>query len=366
MEALLKTCGEVQASGPKWCFASDNTGGMHEDVMRSITLTNALPAAAPYGEDAVTFAASKLVRETLGYAEDDHVKFVTTGTGGNVLALSLLCQRTVHSIIAARSAHVYTHTAGVAEKIISSKIIPIQADKITTTLLESTVAHHNLMPQVFTTPKAMTLTLLTEKGEVYSLKELEELYTVAKKHNIYVHIDGARLSNACVVLAEREGITALEVARKVAEYSDALTFGGAKNGLGTSEAVIIKRHVEENENLIFATAKQANVIVSKARFVSCQFLAFFSGSLWVRNATIANNAAQTLYSVLKKHNAEVPSPPVANMMVVRVTKAIFDHVTKFYAVYGVPDGDHMNVRVVTSFESTEDDCKRFAELMSGL
>ncbi|MBV5342741.1 threonine aldolase, partial [bacterium] len=72
-----------------------------------------------------------------------------------------------------------------------------------------------------------------ELGTVYTVEELTALCKFAHQNDMYVHLDGARISNA---------IAALGVSAKAATIDcgvDIMSFGGTKNGLMIGEAVLI-------------------------------------------------------------------------------------------------------------------------------
>ena len=98
---------------------------------------------------------------------------------------------------------------------------------------------------------------------------------MAHQHNMYVHMDGARIANAAAYL----NCTLKELT--VDCGIDILSFGGTKNGLMIGEAVVIL-----NPEL-FANAefirKQSAQLSSKMRFMSCQCIPYLSGKIWLEN-----------------------------------------------------------------------------------
>eukprot|EP01061_Rhynchopus_euleeides_P008150 TRINITY_DN17187_c0_g2_i1.p1 TRINITY_DN17187_c0_g2~~TRINITY_DN17187_c0_g2_i1.p1 ORF type:complete len:352 (+),score=140.09 TRINITY_DN17187_c0_g2_i1:152-1057(+) len=299
----------------------------------------------------------------MGLDERDTVSFVTCGTAGNILGLKVGTSHPVHSLVAAQSAHVTCNTAGAVERMLGCKTHLTPAEKVTPEALDSIASTCSESPEFYTIPRAVTLTLATELGEVYSVEELQALREVAEQHNMLVHIDGARLSNACVALAG-EGVPE-EMLRRVVALADVVTFGGAKNGLGTAEAVVVKRSAVENPNVVRAASKQMGMVVSKARFVSSQFIAFFSEGLWVRNARHANAMARALQARLSGI-PEIDAPlPVTNQLFVTMPEGRFAQLGARYHVYpwSFPGEGLVTCRFVTSWSTTEEEIDGVAQLM---
>ena len=78
----------------------------------------------------------------------------------------------------------------------------------------------------------ISITQATERGTIYSINEIQEISTIAKEFDLFLHMDGARFANALQAL----GCSAAEMTWK--SGVDAITFGGTKNGLMAVEAVI--------------------------------------------------------------------------------------------------------------------------------
>src|SRR5690606_22548373 len=81
-------------------------------------------------------------------------------------------------------------------------------------------------------PEVVCITQSTELGTVYSVPEIEDIGGMCKKHNLRLHMDGARFANAVASL----GLAPKEITWKVGV--DVLSFGGSKNGLPLGEAVV--------------------------------------------------------------------------------------------------------------------------------
>lgn len=76
--------------------------------------------------------------------------------------------------------------------------VPTFDGKLTTGLLQNHM--HGFGEQHHSQPKMISLTQCTELGTVYTPAELKEICDYAHAHRMYVHMDGARLSNAVAYL----------------------------------------------------------------------------------------------------------------------------------------------------------------------
>jgi len=135
-------------------------------------------------------------------------------------------------------------------------------------------------------PKVISITQPTEVGKLYTLKEIEDLVEFAHDRDLLVHLDGARLANACAALdcSFFDMTTALDV--------DFISFGGTKNGCLMGEAVIFL-NPDIGQGFPYLR-KQAMQLVSKMRFVSAQLEAYLKDDLWLTNAKHANAMAKRL------------------------------------------------------------------------
>lgn len=251
----------------KKTFASDNYSGVHPDIMRALLQANEGHAAS-YGADEYTSAAIEKFRKLFG--SDTEVFFVYNGTGANVMGLQLLT-RSFHSILCAELAHINVDESTAPEKFLGCRLISVPAPdgKMTAEAIEEKInrvgdQHH---PQA----RAISLSQSTEYGTVYSIAELKHISAVAKKHNLFFHMDGSRISNAAVSL-DKEFVS---FTRDVGV--DVLSFGGTKNGMMFGEAVLIFNPNMAKEMQFIR--KQGMQLHSKMRFMGAQFSALLSNEL---------------------------------------------------------------------------------------
>ena len=267
----------------KLCFASDNYAGVHPAVLEKLAWANQIKNQPAYGADWFTEQMMKHFYRELG--DDCGVYPVFNGTGANILALRSALQ-SFQSIFCSDVAHLHEDECGAPEKHIGSKlvIVPTRDGKLTVPALEDSL--QRIGDQHHTQAKMISISQPTELGTVYSIEEIRALSLFAKKHELYFHMDGARIANAAVSLNVR-----FKEFTKDAGV-DLLSFGGTKNGLMGAEAVVVFRQ-ELLESLPYLR-KQLMQLSSKMRFVSAQFLAFFENDLWKKCASHSNEMAEKL------------------------------------------------------------------------
>ena len=335
-------------------FASDNNSGIHPEILAALIKANEGHAVG-YGEDPITKRAEQKFKDHFG--SNAAVYIVFNGTGANVLGLSQLT-RSFQAVLCSDTAHLGLDECGAPEKFAGIKVIliPTSDGKLTPqaiapSLIGSGVQHHSQ-------PKVISITQTTELGTVYTAEEIKALSTFAKSHNLYLHMDGARISNAAVSLGlEFRDFT-------VGCGVDVLSFGGTKNGMMGGEAVIIFNPALAQDFKF--VRKQGMQLASKMRFISAQFEALLSNRLWWRLANHANEMAALLaHEVSQIPGVELCRPPEANGVFARIPTQITQELQKQFYFY-VWNEAHNQVRWMTSFDTTSDDIARFTSTLRAL
>jgi threonine aldolase len=335
-------------------FASDNNAGVHPDILKAISDANKGHAIA-YGDDPITEQARQKFKELFG--PQASVYFVFLGTAANVLSLKALTD-SFHAIICADTAHINTDECSAPEKFTGCKLITIPSPngKIT---VEAVQKHlHGFDFEHHAQPKVISITQATELGTVYTTEEIKALADLAHQHDMYLHVDGARIANAAVSL----GISFKEMITDTGV--DVLSFGGTKNGLMFGEAIVfLKEGLEQNFKYY---RKQAMQLASKMRFVSAQFLAYLDNEIWKHNATHANRMAQLLYKELSGNKEiEITQKVQANGVFAIIPKSIIPELKKEFFFYEW-DESRSEVRWMTSWDTQEGDIKSFVTLIRKL
>jgi threonine aldolase len=295
-------------------FASDNYAGICPEAWAALAEANQHHARS-YGDDAWTARAADLIRDV--FETNCEVFFVFNGTAANSLVLASLCQ-SYHSILCSELAHVETDECGAPEFFSNGTkvlLLPTEDGKVNPSGIERLVKKRTDIH--YPKPRAVSVTQATEVGTVYTPEEIRAIGRMAKKHDLNVHMDGARFANAVATL----GVAPREITWQAGV--DALCFGGAKNGTHLGEAVVFF-----NKKLAFEfdyRCKQAGQLCSKMRFISAPWVGMLKDGVWLRHAAHANAMAARLEAGLKElPGVRVLFPRQANAVFVEFPKSVTD------------------------------------------
>jgi len=335
-------------------FASDNNSGIHPQILNAIEAAN-IGHSIGYGDDQWTQEAITLFKKEFG--DETEVLMVLTGTGANILGIQSSAL-SFHSVLCADTAHIQTDECGAPEKFTGSKLIPVATPngKLTPERLKKHL--HGFGFEHHSQPGLISITQVTELGTVYSVDEIRELAEIAHAHGMYLHMDGARISNAAVSLG-----LPFKTFTKDAGV-DILSFGGTKNGMMIGEAVLFfNRALSENSRFY---RKQAAQLFSKMRFVGAQFVPYLRDEIWKTNATHSNKMAKLLESEIRTiKGIEITQLVEGNGVFALVPKTIIPKLQEEYFFY-IWDESRGEVRWMTAFDTTEEDILNFAKLVRKL
>jgi len=296
-------------------FASDNTAGVCPEALAAIQAANASRAPS-YGGDAHTAEAQRRFAEI--FERECEVFFVFNGTAANALVLAALCQRH-HATLCHAMSHIDTDECGAPEFFTGgAKLLPIAAPhaKLRPSDLEPVMhrGHDVHFPKI----RALSLTQSTELGTLYTPDELRALGGFARAHGLAVQMDGARFANAAAAARER-GLSPADLTWRAGV--DVLCFGGTKNGLLTTEAVVFFNRELARE---FAyRVKQSGQLASKMRFASAQWSAVLRDGAWLRHAAHANAQAKKLAAGLRELGFTLVEPAEVNGVFVELPPRVF-------------------------------------------
>jgi threonine aldolase len=216
-------------------------------------------------------------------------------------------------------------------------------------LINFGVCHHSQ-------PKAVYISQVSELGTIYTIDEVKAIADLIHQYGMYLHMDGARLANACVSV----GCSMKEMT--VDAGVDILSFGGTKNGMMMGEAVISFRP-ELTENLQFIR-KQSAQLASKLRYLSCQYIPYIEKGIWKENAKAANDKAVRLAEILKKYpQIKFTQKVESNQLFFIMPARWIEELRKDYYFYMWNEAIG-EARLVTSWDTTDEDILRFEKTLS--
>ena len=235
-------------------------------------------------------------------------------------------------MICSAAAHVETDECGAPEFFSNgSKLLVAPSDdgKLTPDAVRGLATSRSDIH--FPKPRVVTITQPTETGQVYTIEEVRALSAVCRELGLKLHMDGARFAHACAALdCEPADIT-------WRAGVDVLCFGGTKNGLAVSEAVIFFDTVLAED--FDYRCKQAGQLASKMRYLSAPWLGLLEGGAWLANARHAKRCARRLADAVAALDEIEPIFPVeANAVFLSAPEAVLDGLRergwRFYTFIG--------------------------------
>lgn len=303
-----------------------------------------------YGYDSHTERAIELINQRLG--ANRPVFFVQGGTAANALSISF-CLRPHEAVIAADSGHIVNDEVGAIEanghRVIT---IPTEDGKLRADQLEKKLASfgdfHNVLPGMVYVSNS------TETGMVYTKKELEDIFQVAKKHGVYLYIDGARMgaglaSGACDI--------------KFEDYKDLchiFSIGGTKNGAMFGEALVFNDwdlSIEFNYYM-----KQQSSLMAKGFLLGAQFEALFTDDLFFKIGQKAQEKALLLGEKLRDMGAPFAQEPVSNQIFLTVPVEKLEAIERNndFDIFAQDDKEAL-IRFVTTYETRDEEIESLVE-----
>jgi len=180
------------------------------DEMRE-AMAKAIVGDDVYGDDPTVCLLEKKAAE---YAGKEAALFVPSGTMGNQLAVMTHTKRG-NEIIAEENCHIIQHEVGAVAILSSAMVRTIRGEKgvmnpqdVLKAIRDNDI--HYPVTGLICMENALS------NGTVVPLEVMKEIYTIARNHNIPVHLDGARLFNAAAYL----GVDAAQIT----QYTDSVMF----------------------------------------------------------------------------------------------------------------------------------------------
>lgn len=267
-------------------FNNDYNHGAFESVLKELAATNGTSYAG-YGEDEWCAKAESAIKKLVSN-EDALIKFVPGATQANLVVISAALSP-VQSVIAADTGHINCHEAASIENT-GHKILelPNTDGKIDARQIAACAAayYDGGTPEYLTEPKMVYLSFPTEKGTLYSKRELREISEVCKRYGMYLFVDGARMGYG--LGSERNDLTL----RDFAELCDVFYIGGTKCGALFGEALVI---TEASLKYRFkAHMKQNGAVLAKGWLMGLQFAVMLQNGEYFERTKRADELAMQI------------------------------------------------------------------------
>lgn len=174
---------------------------------------NAIVGDDVYGDDPTMVELEKYAARLVG---KEAALFVPSGTFGNQLSLFTHCKRG-NEVILGDDCHIVMHEVGAASVIAGVQLRTLLSNKgeIDPTEVEKRIRKED-EDLHYPGTGLICVENAHSNGRVISLENMKEIYSVAQRNNVPVHLDGARLFNAATYLEVEPS--------EITQYCDSVMF----------------------------------------------------------------------------------------------------------------------------------------------
>ncbi|KPU45637.1 Low specificity L-threonine aldolase [Oxobacter pfennigii] len=326
-----------------YSFRNDYSEGAHPRILEALVNTNLIQTEG-YGEDIYTLEAIENIKNHIG-SDDVQIHLISGGTQVNLIAISAFL-RPHEAAITASSGHIAVHETGAIEAT-GHKVITVDVSdgKLNPSHIKSVLDVHT--DEHMVKPKLVYISNSTEVGTIYSKKELYELSTFCRDHNLILFMDGARLGSA---LCSYENDLKLN---DIKALVDAFYIGGTKNGALLGEVlVIVNSDLKEDFRYHI---KQKGALLAKGRLLGIQFKELFKDDLFFSLAKHANSMADILRGGIEKAGFTFLTCSPSNQLFPVLPDCLIKELEKKYAfnTWAKIDDNTTAIRLVTSWATEE-------------
>ena len=338
-------------------FNNDYNHGAFASILKELGATNSTSYAG-YGEDEWCDKAETIIKKLVD-DDDALIKFIPGATQANYVVIAAALS-SVQSVIAADTGHINCHEAASIENT-GHKILelPNTDGKITAQQIAACAkAYYDQdEPEYLTEPKMVYLSFPTEKGTLYSKKEIKEIHDVCTKYGMYLFVDGARMGYG--LGSEKNDLTL----KDFAELTDVFYIGGTKAGLLCGEAVVFTGKCMPKHFL--TRVKQHGALLAKGRLLGVQFDALFTDDLYLAIGKNAIETAAVLKEGLKKKGYQFFIDSPTNQQFVVLENSRMEELKKDvqFGFWEKADDSHTVVRFATSWATRMEDVQKLLSLL---
>ena len=340
-------------------FTSDYVNGAAPEVLNHLLETNSKNLTGYGSDDYCEIAISKIKKAC--NKPDADVYFLTGGTQTNQIVISTVL-KPFEGVIAANTGHVSGHEAGAIE-FSGHKVLQIlhKDGKLSHISIENLIKDfyndRNHEHMVF--PGMVYISLPTEYGTLYSKNELQNIYQICQKYNIFLYIDGARLGYA---LASPQNDLSLS---DIANLCDAFYIGGTKVGALCGEALIFTKNRFETPAHFITQIKQHGALLAKGRLLGVQFDALFTDNLYYKIGEHGILMAEKLKNIFKTKGFRFYLESPTNQQFIILENSKMEELSKTiaFSFWEKYDENHTVVRFATSWSTTQQDLEELEKAL---
>ncbi|WP_413778039.1 threonine aldolase family protein [Caproicibacterium sp. XB1] len=341
-------------------FECDYCEGAHPLILQALAKTN-LEQTPGYGLDPYCARAAARIRQICEAPKAD-VHFLVGGTQANTTVIAAAL-RPWQGAVAVSEGHIAVHETGAIEaaghKVLT---LPPHNGKMDAQDLRALCkAHFDDSSREHTVqPGIVYISHPTETGTLYTLHELEALRAVCDTYGLPLFLDGARLAYG--LAAEGTDLTLGNLAR----LCDVFYIGGTKAGALFGEAVVITNDSLKKD--FRYNIKQRGGMLAKGRLLGIQFDTLLRNSLYLQIGQHADRLAlQIRRTCLEKGLPMAVDSPTNQQFFVFPDTALAKLEQNFtFSPICKPDASHTEVRICTSWASTDTAVNALCSAISAL
>ena len=296
-----------------------------------------------YGTDEISNEARDLILKEL--ERDADIEFVSGGTATNILATTFGL-RPYEAVLSASSGHITHHETGSIEAT-GHKVVTIETSdgKLRASDIKDFV--ENQAGEIDVKIKVIYISQTTEVGTVYSMDEIREIYEVCQEKDLYLYIDGARISHAMAANSSKLS--------DYAKYCHIFSIGGTKNGAIFGEALVI---LDENLKKDFRYyLKQRGGMMAKSFLIGLSFKVLFQDGLYYENAKRAYEMSRLLVDGLKEIGRKSLFGE-SNQVFIKSNPEEIEKLQK-ENIFEIENKKESIIRLVTNYRTSEEEVRGF-------
>lgn len=341
-------------------FDNDYSRSAHPKIIEALS-EDMHNSYVGYGLDSWCERASEEIRNALGKPDAD-IHYFVGGTQTNMTVIDIAL-RSFEGVISANTGHVNVHETGAIEftrhKVID---LPSVDGKITSAQVreQGMLKVHNPTPGHVVEPKMVYISQPTEFGTLYSKEELEAIREACDEFELYLFIDGARLSYALSSPFNDVDLKCL------ADNCDAFYIGGTKCGALFGEAVVILN--DELKPHFFSYQKQHGALLAKGWLLGLQFYNLFNNNLYSEIAKPAVKMALDIRSAMLSKGIKLAVDSPTNQQFFIMTNEQIKALSKEYMLSEIEtiDESHKCMRLCTAWYTEQRDVDSLIEAINEL
>ncbi|MBR1626715.1 MAG: amino acid lyase [Bacteroidales bacterium] len=273
-------------------FECDYNNGAHPKILENLVKTNNTQSLT-YGFDEWSERAKIKIKKACN-KEDADIFFLCGGTQTNATVIDGMLN-SYEGVIASDEGHISVHEAGAVEAF-GHKVITLKSKngKISAEQIENylNVFENDESRDHVAQPGMVYLTFPTEFGTIYSKKEIYDVYSLCRRYELSLFIDGARLGYG--LMCEKCDFDL----PWLADHCDCFYIGGTKVGALCGEAVVFTHHNAPKR--FFSIIKRHGALMAKGRLAGIQFDTLFTDNLYFEISKHAVQTAQQLKDLLQQ------------------------------------------------------------------